>query len=138
MKKAVIVGYDAVSPLGTDLETQWKRALKGESGTGKLTRFLVNENFPVHIAGQVDDIDTTPYSFLNPRALALWPSPVFKYAMLVVHRALQVSGIEITPSLGPRVAVTYSSAVGGQDAVLNADRRMVSEGLTWWVEKYPF
>jgi 3-oxoacyl-[acyl-carrier-protein] synthase II len=128
MKKAVIVGYDAVSPLGTDMETQWKRALKGESGIETLTRFFVNENFPVHIAGQVDDIDTTPYNFLSPRALALWPSPIFKYAMLVVHRALQVSGIEITPSLGPRVAVTYSSAVGGQDAVLNADRRMVSEG----------
>jgi 3-oxoacyl-[acyl-carrier-protein] synthase II len=128
MKKAVIVGYDAVSPLGTDMEIQWKRALRGESGIEKLTRFFVNENFPVHIAGQVDDIDTTPYNFLSPRALALWPSPIFKYAMLVVHRALQVSGIEITPSLGPRVAVTFSSAVGGQDSLLNADRRMVSGG----------
>ena len=128
MKKAVIVGYDAVSSLGTDMETQWNRALQGESGIGDLTRFAVGEDFPVHIAGQVDDIDTTPYPFLSPRALALWPSPIFKYAMLVVHRALKISGIEITPDLGPRVAVTFSSAVGGQDAVLNADRRMISEG----------
>ncbi|HYW96296.1 MAG TPA: beta-ketoacyl synthase N-terminal-like domain-containing protein, partial [Bacteroidales bacterium] len=128
MKKAVVVGYDAVSALGTDLGTQWNRALKGESGIRKLTRFPVAEDFPALIAGQVDDIDTSTYSFLSPRALALWPSPIFKYAMLVAHRALLASGIEITPGLGPRVGVTFSSAVGGQDSLLNADRYMVSKG----------
>jgi 3-oxoacyl-[acyl-carrier-protein] synthase II len=128
MKKTVVVGYDAVSALGTDLETQWTRALKGESGIKALNRFPVKDTFPVHIAGQVDEVDTSSYSFLSSRALALWPSPIFKYAMLVVHRALKASGIEIIPSLRSRVAVTFSSAVGGQDALLNADRRMVSEG----------
>jgi 3-oxoacyl-[acyl-carrier-protein] synthase II len=124
----VIVGCDAVSALGTDLETQWGRAVKGHSGIGRLTRFPVPEGFLVRISGEVADIDTDPYPFLSPRSLALWPSPIFKYAMLVVHRALAKSGIDITPSLSPRVAVTFSSAVGGQDAVLAADRRMISEG----------
>lgn len=127
-KKAVILAYDAVSPLGTDMKTQWNRSVKGESGIGHLTRFPVGEGFPVHIAGQVEDIDTTPYPFLSPRNLAHWTSPIFKYAMLVVHRALEKSGVVITPDLSPRVAITLSSAVGGQDAVLEADRRMISEG----------
>ncbi len=126
-KKAVIVGYDAVSPLGTDMATQWERALRGESGVGNLTRFALADNFPVNIAGEVDDIDTADYPFLSARQLALWPSPIFKYAMLVVHRALEKSGIVITPQIAPRVATTFSSAVGGQDAVLNADRRMIAE-----------
>ena len=125
-KKVVIVGYDAVSPLGTDMKTQWERALKGESGVGNLTRFASTDNFPVNIAGQVEDIDTGDYPFLSARKLALWPSPIFKYAMLVVHRALEKSGIVITPEISPRVATTFSSAVGGQDAVLNADRRMIA------------
>ena len=123
----VILGYDAVSPLGTDLATQWQKARAGESGIGELTRFALSDDFPVRIAGQVDEIDTAPYPFLSPRKLALWPSPIFKYAMLVVHRALERSGVVITPELSPRVAVTFSSAVGGQDAVLNADRRMIDE-----------
>ena len=126
-KKPVIIGYDAVSPLGTDMQTQWTRAVNGESGIGELTRFAVTDDFPVTIAGEVDDIDPQPYPFLSPRNLALWPSPIFKYAMLVVHRALVNSGIDITPTLAPRVAVTFSSAVGGQDAVLKADRRMIAE-----------
>jgi 3-oxoacyl-[acyl-carrier-protein] synthase II len=127
-KRNVIVGYDAVSPLGTDLAAQWARAMRGESGIGRLTRFPISEDFPVRIAGEVAEIDVTPYPFLSPRNLALWPSPVFKYAMLVVHRALEKSGIEITRELSPRVAVTFSSAIGGQDAVLAADRRMITEG----------
>jgi len=128
MGKSVVVGYDAVSCLGTELSTQWERALRGESGLGLLTRFPVNADFPVNVAGQVEDIDQLPHAFLKPRALALWPSPIFKYAMLVVYRALENSGIEITPKLAPRVAITFSSAVGGMDTLLDADRRMISEG----------
>ncbi|MBP7738363.1 MAG: beta-ketoacyl-[acyl-carrier-protein] synthase family protein [Spirochaetes bacterium] len=126
-KQPVILAYDMVSPLGTDLETQWKRAVSGESGIGKLTRFPYNDDFPVQIAGQVPDIDIAPYPFLSPREMAHWTSPIFKNSMLVVHRALEKSGIEITPELSPRVGITFSTAVGGLDAVIAADRLMVKD-----------
>jgi 3-oxoacyl-[acyl-carrier-protein] synthase II len=126
-KDAVIVGYDAISPLGCDLQTQWQRALEGTSGIGPLTRFALPDGFPVHIAGQAPDIDNENYPFLSARHQAAWSSPVFKYSLLSVARALERSRIEITPNIAPRTAVTYSSAVGGLDAVLNADRRLQSE-----------
>jgi len=127
-KRPVILGYDAVSPLGTDMERQWQRAVQGESGIGELTRFPLREGFPVRIAGQVDEIDCRPYPFLSSRSLAQWTSPIFKYALLVVHRALRKSGIEITPELAPRVAVTFGSAIGGLDAVIAADRLLTATG----------
>ncbi len=126
-KDAVIVGYDAISPLGSELEQQWRRALDGTSGIGTLTRFPLPENFPVHIAGQVPDIDDEDYPFLSARHQAAWSSPVFKYSMLSVARALARSGIEISAAIAPRTAVTYSSAIGGLDAVLSADRRLQAE-----------
>jgi 3-oxoacyl-[acyl-carrier-protein] synthase II len=125
--KPVIIGYDAISPLGIDLEDQWRRALAGESGIGPLSRFPLAPDFPVRIAGQVADIDHLPHPFLSARHLAGWSSPVFKYGMLSVARALEQSGLEIGPELAPRVAVTYSSAIGGLDAVLTADRRLQAE-----------
>ena len=130
MKKIrpVIVGYDAVSPLGADMETQWDQASRGLSGIGVLTRFPLREGFPVRIAGQVKEIDTTDYPFLKSRDMALWSSPVFSHAMLVVHRALEKSGIEITADISPRVAITFSTAVGGLDAMIRADRMLVSRG----------
>jgi 3-oxoacyl-[acyl-carrier-protein] synthase II len=127
-KKALILGYDSVSPLGTDLDTQWQRAVAGDSGIGYLTRFPLSADFPVRVAGQVADIDSRPYPFLQPREMAHWTSPIFKYALLVVHRALKKSGIVISADIAPRVAITFSTAVGGLDAVLQADRLMVAEG----------
>jgi 3-oxoacyl-[acyl-carrier-protein] synthase II len=127
-KRPVIIGYDAVSPLGLDLDEQWRRALRGESGVGRLTRFATDANFPVKIAGQAPDIDHLPYEFIKPREQARWPSPIFKYALLTVERALARAGLNVTPELAPRVAVTYSSAVGGLDAVLAADRKLRAEG----------
>jgi 3-oxoacyl-[acyl-carrier-protein] synthase II len=124
----VIIGYDAVSPLGIDLDTQWQKAINGESGIGPLTRFEWSDDFPVSIAGQVDDIDHLPYPFLKPREEARWPSPIFKYALLTVQRALDHCGLEITKALAPRVAVTFSSAVGGLDTVLAADRKLSVHG----------
>ncbi len=127
MSNPLIIGYDAISALGTDLEQQWQRALAGESGIGPLSRFPLTDDFPVRIAGQVADIDQEEYPFLSARHQASWSSPIFKYGMLSVARALERSGVEITAELAPRVAVTYSSAIGGLDAVLHADRRLQSE-----------
>jgi 3-oxoacyl-[acyl-carrier-protein] synthase II len=126
-KDAVIVGYDAISPLGSDLPGQWRRALAGISGIGPLTRFPLPDGFPVHIAGQVPDIDHEKYPFLTARHQAAWRSPVFKYSLLSVARALERSRIEITPAIAARTAVTYSSAIGGLDAVLAADRRLQTD-----------
>jgi 3-oxoacyl-[acyl-carrier-protein] synthase II len=126
-KNAVVVGYDAISPLGSDLDMQWQQALEGGSGIGPLTRFPLREDFPVRIAGQMPDIDHLPYPFLAARHQAAWFSPVFKYGMLTAARALAGSRIDISPAIAPRVAVTYSSAVGGIDAVLTADRRLQAE-----------
>lgn len=125
-KRPVIIGYDAISPLGIDLEAQWQRALAGESGVGPLTRFELTPAFPVTIAGQAPDIDHLSYPFLKPREQARWVSPIFKYALLTVQRAMDKCGLTITPAMAPRVGITYSSAVGGLDAVLDADRKWIA------------
>jgi len=126
-RTAVVIGYDAVSPLGTELSSQWERAKAGQSGIGVLTRFQPSVELPVLSAGQVEDIETAEYDFLKPRQMAHWSSPVFKHVLLVVHRALKNSGIEIDKALSPRTAVTVSSAIGGLDAIIQADRRVVRE-----------
>ncbi len=123
----VILGYDAVTALGSDMESGWQKALAGTSGIAPLTRFLIDDEFPVRIAGQAPDIDELDYPFLTARHKASWTSPVFRYSMLTVARALERSGLEITKDIAPRVAVTYSSAIGGIDAILSSDRRMQAE-----------
>ena len=84
--KTVIVGWDMVSPLGTDMAVQWAQAARGASGVGPLTRFERPEGFPVAIAGQVPDWDASPYPFLAPRQMAHWTSPIFRTRALPIRR----------------------------------------------------
>ena len=130
-KKIVILGFDAVTPLGTSLDQQWWRLCQGDSGIGRLTRFAVVDDFPVRIAGQIADEPLPNYPFLSARHQAVWFSPIFKYGMLTAVRALENSGIgqSAAPGLAARLAVTYSSAIGGLDAVLTADRRLIGGKL---------
>lgn len=129
--RPVLLAWDGVSSMGIDWQAAWRRTLAGQSGLGPLTRFPLRPDFPVRIAGQVDldpaAIDPCP-PCLRPREMAHWKSPVFRYSMLVVHRALEKTGIQITPELAPRVAVTFSTAIGGLDAVVDADRALVGSG----------
>ena len=127
-RKPVIVGWDYISPLGTDQTRQWQRFFSGESGVGPLTRWPLRERFPVHIAGQVPPFDESPFPFLAPRLMAHWSSPVFKHGMLVAYRALADAGIEVTPELAPRTAITFSTAIGGLDAILAAERGLAVGG----------
>ncbi|WP_435590962.1 beta-ketoacyl-[acyl-carrier-protein] synthase family protein [Nocardia sp. bgisy118] len=57
MRRVVITGVGAVTPLGTDAATTWRNLAAGVSGIGPLTTFDT-DGFPVRIAGQVpDDFD---------------------------------------------------------------------------------
>jgi 3-oxoacyl-[acyl-carrier-protein] synthase II len=128
--RPVLLGWDAVTSLALDWSTTWQRALAGESGIGPLTRFPLRPDFPVRIAGQIAlDAAIEPLPpCLRPREMAHWRSPIFRYGLLVVHRALARAGLPITPDLAPRVAVTFSTAIGGIDAVIDADRALVATG----------
>jgi len=129
--RPVLLAWEAVSSLGMGWAETWRRAKAGESGVGPLTRFPLRPDSPVRIAGQVNldpaAIEPCP-PCLRPREMAHWKSPVFRYSMLVAHRTLAKAGIAITPELAPRVAVTFSTAIGGLDAVVEADRRLVATG----------
>jgi 3-oxoacyl-[acyl-carrier-protein] synthase II len=129
--RPVLLAWDGVTSLGVDWATTWRRAVAGASGIGPLSRFPLRPDFPVRIAGEVDldpaALEPLP-ACLRPREMAHWKSPVFRYSMLVVHRALAKAGIDITPALAPRVAVTFATAIGGLDAVVDADRALVATG----------
>src|SRR5690606_10403946 len=55
-KRAVVTGMGWVMPMGTDLDSAWKRILAGESGVGRITIFDAR-NFTTQIAAEVRDWD---------------------------------------------------------------------------------
>jgi 3-oxoacyl-[acyl-carrier-protein] synthase II len=58
MRRVAITGIGAVTPLGNDAPTTWRRLLAGESGVDFIEAFDASA-FPVRIAGEVSDFDPT-------------------------------------------------------------------------------
>ena len=67
MRRVVITGMGAVTPLGNDLRTTWARLLAGESGVDRIKAFDPSP-FPVQIAAEVKD-DYDPSGAAAPKEL---------------------------------------------------------------------
>ena len=59
-RRVVITGMGAVSPLGNDVETSWRRLLAGESGAAEITQFD-HSDYKIHFACEVTDFDPTDW-----------------------------------------------------------------------------
>src|SRR2546423_10023429 len=58
MRRVVVTGLGAVTPIGADAPSTWRAAVAGESGIGFIRSFDASE-FPVRIAAEVKDFDPT-------------------------------------------------------------------------------
>ncbi len=124
MKKRIVVSsYDMISPLGKDTQETFQNAVAGKTGVQKIKRFD-SSDIDVHYAGQVPEIDFLEYDIFTKRELKNWFSPVISHSLLTAYRAINQSGLEITDENRHKIAVTYSSAIGGLDAILYADQQL--------------
>ncbi|MCX7424998.1 MAG: beta-ketoacyl synthase N-terminal-like domain-containing protein, partial [Planctomycetia bacterium] len=55
-RRVVVTGIGCVTPLGSEIETLWRRLLAGESGIGYISLFDAS-SFPTKIAAEVRDWD---------------------------------------------------------------------------------
>lgn len=113
MNRVVITGVGAVTPLGNDAPSTWRRALDGESGVDFVTAFDTAE-FPVHIAAEVKGFE--PNGLLPPKEMKRIDRNV-QFALVAANEALLDAG-------GPngyapeRVGVVLGSGIGGLHELL--------------------
>lgn len=65
MRRAVITGIGAITPVGNDIKTTWENLLKGTSGIDTIKSFDTSRH-TVTIAGEIKGFD--PYARLDPKA----------------------------------------------------------------------
>ncbi len=128
-KRIVVSSYDMITPLGEDVETSYHNMIEGKSGIRPISRFDTSES-DVLYAGEVPEINFLDYEPFTARDLKNWFSPVISHSMLVTYRALKKAGLNIPDNNQHRVAITFSSAIGGLDAMLLADQKLNESGAT--------
>ncbi|GHH96132.1 beta-ketoacyl-[acyl-carrier-protein] synthase family protein [Streptomyces capillispiralis] len=93
MKRVVITGMGAVTPVGNDAPTTWASLAAGRSGVGPLTLFDA-AGFPVRIAAQVKDFD--PAAALPPDVHRGHLSRVGRFGVAAAYEAQRDAGIDTT------------------------------------------
>ena len=124
MKRVVVTGVGAITPVGLDAPSTWAAMLEGQSGVGKLTLFDASE-YPVQIAGEVKGFDAT--GRIEPKELRRMD----RYAQLGVVAAQEAftdAGLAKNGRLD-EVGVVFGSAAGGLGVLLEQQRILQERGL---------
>jgi 3-oxoacyl-[acyl-carrier-protein] synthase II len=109
MRKVVVTGLGAVTPLGIGVGPTWEALQAGRSGVSRITRFDTAE-FSTKIAAEIKAF--CPEDFVERKEVKRM-DPFIQIAMAAAHIAMADSGLAIDVSLGPRVGVYVGSGLGG-------------------------
>lgn len=115
MRRVVVTGLGATTPLGGDVASTWSALLAGESGISTLTQSWVQQyEIPVTFAGQAKVLAS---EVLTPQeAKRLDPSSQF--ALIAARQAWEDAG---SPEVEPeRLAVDFATGIGGVWTLLDA------------------
>jgi 3-oxoacyl-[acyl-carrier-protein] synthase II len=108
MRRVVITGMGAVSPLGNDLPTTWRAAVAGESGIDFIRSFDAS-GYPVRVAAEVKDFE--PPDIVSPKEARRLDRNVL-LALAAGKEALEDASLDshYDPD---RVGILVGSAIGG-------------------------
>lgn len=111
MRRVVVTGLGAVTPVGNDVETMWNSLINGISGVDVITNFDTSD-LKVKIAAQVKDFDATKYIEKKEiRKTDLYT----QYAVAAAQQAIDDSGI-MGAIAEDRFGVYVGAGIGGMHA----------------------
>src|ERR1700750_2535417 len=111
MKRVVVTGIGAITPLGNDRATYWSRLMAGTSGAGPITHFDASA-FKTRFACEVRNF--SPGELLDRSELKR--TDLFtQYALVAADQAIRDSGIDFK-SMDPfDTGVIWGSGEGGME-----------------------
>jgi 3-oxoacyl-[acyl-carrier-protein] synthase II len=108
MRRVVVTGLGAVTPIGNDAPSTWRAAVAGESGVDFIRAFDPS-GFPVRIAAEVKDFDAT--SVASPKEVRKLERNVL-LALGAAREAVADADLDAAYDPG-RVGILFGSAIGG-------------------------
>ena len=131
MKRIVITGMGAITPIGNDPCTFWQNLLIGKSGAGPLTLFDAGE-MPYNIACEVKEFDARQYM---DRKVIRRTARATQFAVASTVQALSDAGLEINEENRDEVGVMMATGGGGIIEIEFATEKLVEKS---WKTVGPF
>lgn len=119
MKRVVITGLGALTPIGNSVDELWHSAINGKSGVSKITKFDPSL-FKTSFAGELKDF--TPEKHLDRNEIKR-SDRFTQYALYSAAEAIDDSGLDIGTLSPFDIGVIWGSGQGGmqtfEDEVMN-------------------
>ena len=118
LKRVVVTGLGALTPIGNNIEEYWNALVNGKSGSAPITYFDT-EKFKTKFACEIKNFNAEDY-FDRKEARKL--DKFAQYALVASDEAIKDAGIDLETVNKLRVGVIWGAGIGGletfQDEVL--------------------
>lgn len=111
LKRVVVTGLGALTPLGNDVTSTWEAAKAGKSGAGPITHFDASK-FKTQFVCEVKNFNASEY--ISDRRKLRQLDLYAQYALVAARQAVEDSGLETMENLDRnRVGVIVAAGIGG-------------------------
>jgi len=118
LKRVVVTGMGAFTPIGKTVEEFWQNLTNGVSGANKITRFDASR-FKTQFACEIKNYDPGLY-FDRKEAKKL--DAYAQYAIIAADEAIKHSGLDLSKINLDKAGVIVASGIGGIDTFLQEIR----------------
>ena len=109
LKRVVVTGLGAITPIGNDVATTWNNAVEGVSGAGPITHFDASL-FKTQFACEVKNFNATEhFDRKEVRKYDLYA----QYALVAARQAVADAGLDAEGVDHDRVGVIFAAGIGG-------------------------
>ncbi len=123
MKRVVVTGLGAITPIGIGAATAWTALLSGTSGVGRITHFDPT-GYPCQIAAQVKNFN--PLDYIDHKEVKKMDTFIH-FAVAASQMAMDDAGLE-TFDNDPRAGVYVGSGIGGLNAIEQWHKVLLEKG----------
>ena len=114
LKRVVVTGLGAITPIGKTVEEYWQSLSNGQGGAGLITRFDATK-FKTRFACEVKNYDPGTY-FDRKEAKKL--DPYAQFALIAADEAMKDSGLDLSKINCDKAGVIIASGIGGIDTFM--------------------
>ncbi len=132
MRRVVVTGLGALTPVGNTAEELWSALKQARSGVGPITKFdATTKNvqgefeYATRIAGEVKNFD--PLQYVDKKE-ARRLDPFLQYAMACGVMAVDDAGLDTSKVDGTRFGVLIGSGIGGIQTLLSTHDTLREKG----------
>ena len=124
MKRVVVTGMGAITPIGLGVDNYWEGIKNGKIGFGPITKFDTTD-FKVKIAAEVKDFN--PKEYMDPKS-ARRMEAFCQYAVAASKEALEDAGIDMEKEDPYRVGCSIGSGIGSLDIFEKDHKKLLEKG----------